>query len=267
MKELHDKVRQLLESKTINLFIGYQNGIGNKVSACFVSSSEQIEKLIYNEDCLRNLIVYFHKPEIKKFSKIGIMANISTLKAILQLASENQIKDEQLVVLIVTQDGKIVELANFQEIEEFVSVNPQIIAPFVRPKIQELNNLPREEKWNYWVAELSNCIKCYACRAACPMCYCTQCTVESNQPQWIPVASHAQGNLEWQLLRVMHLAGRCINCGECARACPVEIPLGLLTTKMNDDIEAMFGQKSGMKADAKYALSSFKVEDKDNFIR
>jgi len=35
--------------------------------------------------------------------------------------------------------------------------------------------------------------------------------------KWIPVASHELGNLDYHLMRAMHLAGRCVNCGECAR--------------------------------------------------
>ena len=59
------------------------------------------------------------------------------------------------------------------------------------------------------------------------------------------------------------MAGRCISCGECARACPVDIPLALLSIHLNDEVEAQFGERPGFRADFDYPLSSFKVEDKE----
>jgi ferredoxin len=80
------------------------------------------------------------------------------------------------------------------------------------------------------------------------------------------VASHALGNLDYHLMRAMHLAGRCVNCGECAKACPMDIPLNLLTYQLIGPIQADFGATAGMKSDAMYALSTFKPDDKENFI-
>ena len=42
-----------------------------------------------------------------------------------------------------------------------------------------------EERWNYFVEETSRCIRCYACRNACPVCYCSECFVDSTMPYWI----------------------------------------------------------------------------------
>ena len=65
----------------------------------------------------------------------------------------------------------------------------------------------------------------YACRAACPLCYCTRCIVEDNRPQWILPWASTLPNIEWQINRVMHMAGRCTGCTECERACPMDIPV------------------------------------------
>ena len=99
------------------------------------------------------------------------------------------------------------------------------------------------------------------------MCYCSQCTVEQNQPQWIKVTAETSGNREWHTMRAMHLAGRCVNCGECGRMCPVGIPVHLLTTKMNQDIAKEFGSKTGFSATGGYALNTFDPNDKDGFIK
>ena len=124
-----------------------------------------------------------------------------------------------------------------------------------------------EERFNYWVETFSTCVKCYACRASCPMCYCGKCNVETNNPQWIPVASHKYGNLEWHIMRAMHLAGRCINCGECTRACPVDIPLNMLSYMLTDFVMDEFHAEAGLSATYAPALSSYTNIDKENFIK
>ncbi len=99
------------------------------------------------------------------------------------------------------------------------------------------------------------------------MCYCERCTMDCNRPQWVPVASHALGNLEYHLVRAMHLAGRCVECGSCGQACPVGIPIHLFTVFAEESVRRQFGQRGGASARADYALSSFRPGDQEGFIR
>jgi Fe-S-cluster-containing hydrogenase component 2 len=69
--------------------------------------------------------------------------------------------------------------------------------------------------------------------------------------------------MEWQINRVMHLAGRCSDCSSCGAACPVGIPIHLLTHKMAEDVKKNFGESDGKGN----VLSTFKPEDKENFIQ
>jgi ferredoxin len=266
MNELIQKVTQLLTDKTIDVFIGYENGTAGRIRTAFVRTPEQAAKLIFNADCKQNLAGYLLKHEVKHLGKIGFHANIAGLRSMMQLASEYQIKDGEVLALLVKDDGQLTEYKTFAEIESYLStINPGITTD-EQSAVENILAMSVQQRWEFWNKEFEKCIKCYACRAACPMCYCHRCTTDVNQPQWIPVASHALGNLDYHLMRAMHLAGRCVNCGECAKACPMDIPLNLLTYQLIGPIQADFGATAGMKSDAMYALSTFKPDDKENFI-
>jgi len=267
MTPLQNKVAELFESGTINLMIGFKNAIHKLPVPCFVENAAQVEQLIFTPSCQGNLAVYLHKPEVKAAKKVGIVANIATLRSVLQLVSENQLGDIEKTVLTVNAQNELLMFDNMDALEQYVQANFPVISDEDKKLLDQVNAMTRAERWQFWTEQFSACVKCYACRAVCPMCYCSTCTVESNQPQWIKVSSETTGNLEWHTMRAMHLAGRCINCGECGRICPVGIPVHLLTAKMNQDIEAEFGAKTGFSFKSGYALNTFKPGDKEQFIK
>ncbi len=267
MEQLKKIIKELLEAGKVNIVIGYKRGFHNIAVPAFATKVEHIEPMIFDETCIGNLAVYLHKDEVKKLGKVGMICNISTLRSIIQLTSENQLWNIEKTLILVTPKGEIKMYTALEEAEKYVQENfPEFDGEDLK-KIEEINALPGDQRWDYWANDCSACIKCYACRAVCPMCYCTQCTVECNQPQWIKVSSQGIGNVEWHVMRAMHLAGRCVNCGECGRVCPVGIPVHLLTTKMNIDLNKEFGGKTGSKLSSEYAMNAFKPDDKENFIR
>ena len=267
MKQLQNKVAELFENGTINLMIGYKNALSKLPVPCFIENASQVEQLIFTPECKGNLAVYLHKPEVKQAKKVGIVANIATLRSIVQLTSENQLWDIEKTVITINAQNEVIVFSTMEELETYVQTNFPGYTEEDKKILESLEAMTREERWQYWTEQFSACIKCYACRAVCPMCYCPQCTVECNQPQWIKVSSGATGNMEWHTMRAMHLAGRCINCGECGRICPVGIPVHLLTAKMNEDVEKEFGAKTGFSCTSGYAMNTFKPGDKEEFIK
>jgi len=123
-----------------------------------------------------------------------------------------------------------------------------------------------KEKWEYWEKQFERCIRCYACRDICPMCYCKNCTADQLSPQWIRRSVNLSENTAWNIMRAYHLAGRCTGCGECERACPMGIPLTKLNKKIEKDVKEMFDYMPGMDAEKKPLLAMFKPEDPEEFI-
>jgi len=136
-----------------------------------------------------------------------------------------------------------------------------------RAKIETLEGMTQEQRWQFWEEEFSRCIRCYACRSICPACFCQRCFVEESEPQWILPIPQWQDNLIFQAIRNIHVAGRCTDCGECDRACPVNIPLRNLTKEMYDLVDELFHYKSGMDKDAPPLMTAYEAEEAEDFIR
>ena len=93
------------------------------------------------------------------------------------------------------------------------------------------------------------------------MCFCERCVADKTQPQWVDSSPHPRGAFAWNVTRALHLAGRCVDCGECERACPVDIPLMVLKRRLAKDIHELFDYRAGTDPQAKPPLLSFKVEE------
>lgn len=117
------------------------------------------------------------------------------------------------------------------------------------------------QRREFWRQQFSRCIRCYACRESCPMCFCRDvCIMQTQVPHWAGGEVNARESEMIQLIRVSHLAGRCTGCGECERACPVGIPLMLLMDEQNIATEDLFGYSAGSDLEARPPLLTFDVK-------
>lgn len=266
MNELRQKAKEMLESGRVQLVIGYEEVSGNKVRAAFINSGEKADCLVYNSRCIQNLAVYLTRKDMLESGCVAITATIPVMRSIIQLASENQVKEESLKILGLLPGGEIKLFERFRDMDQFLQLYKQMKDECEVEMLNRVSQMTPSERWKFWLHVLEPCFKCYACRAACPLCYCSKCSVEINRPQWVPVPSHHQGNIEWHIMRALHMAGRCTGCDACATACPLGIPLNLLTRQVQTDMEINFAY-TGPALENGHMMSTFKPEDKENFIK
>ena len=156
----------------------------------------------------------------------------------------------------------------------------ELNAPFTA--LNRFEEVDAGARWKYWERQFERCIRCFACRSVCPMCYCEECVVDSisfpvtgqttaeekaNRVRWIERSATRPENMTYHMTRVLHLAGRCIDCNECERVCPVNIPLRLLNNKMEREAREEFGFEPGASIGGPSLTASFLDNDPGGFIR
>lgn len=253
-----------MADKTVAAVIGYEQGDNTELARpVIITQPEETAALVWNEYCIPILTKYLLKPEVKTLGKSAIIAKPADIRAIVGLIQEKQLTREDIYIVAVGNKDKTPKI--YDELLEDNTVKDKAEVS-LETEIKDLEAKSSEERWVFWEKELSKCIKCYACRQVCPLCYCRQCIADKNQPQWIPTSPHFAGNFLWNITRAYHLAGRCIDCGECERACPVGIPLMLLNKKIEQIIKDKFDYIPGFDPEAVPPLATYKEDDKENFI-
>jgi len=135
-----------------------------------------------------------------------------------------------------------------------------------RRKAAEFESKPIDVRWTRFQEALSKCIRCNACRQACPVCYCKDCLLDQTRPRWIGAGTDFSDVAIYHMVRALHLAGRCTECGACARACPMGIDTRLLARKLTLEVEDLYGYRPGESAEATPPLSAFAMDDPQEFL-
>lgn len=275
VQHIQETAKKLLEEKKADIIIGYKNGL-NGITPHIFSNPEQAKELIWNEKCANNLAVY-----LKEFCRIGkkvaITAKGCDIKSIDGLIKEYQInKDDVFIIALecyktVNRNGKIFDKCKSCDVNK-PNVFNELIQADKQEKIEkvdywhdltEFEKKDSKAKEKFWKEQAAKCIRCYACRQACPLCFCEECYADQTIPNWIDPSPSVQGNLQWFHMRSFDLAGRCTGCRECDRVCPADIPWVLLNKAAEKEIKEKFSYDPDKD---KLPLFDFKKEDKGEFI-
>ena len=296
---------KLLTQGKVDMVIGFRQGSVPMMNVpCMVKNPADLDKLVWDGHCGINLANYVidRKEKIGIVAKGCDSRNLVNLmienkikreqlviigvpcKGMLDYRKiESNIVEEKENAQVLVKSGDHEELLERAALlQDNCSIcihhNPVIYDELVGTLVEEqeldryaqvkkVEALSIADKWDYFETLLNPCIRCYACRNACPLCFCPTCFVDEDKPQWVGKGEDPTDARTFHFLRAYHCAGRCTDCGACVRACPMGIDVRAFTLKLEKDCFELWGWESGLSLDQRPALDVFKPDDPQDFIK
>jgi ferredoxin len=243
---MKEAVKTWLETGRVDIFLGYRMMEGHPLPYVFVKDRlQEVDELIsgdarYSLEKLAAKIAA-EQPGIK----IGILARDCNKRALNVLSVWNQLDPGQVETLDINccpsnlKDGAQCSYLKPPKTgfhKKQVGIDNQY-------DLEDFENYDQQERFTRWINEFQRCIKCYGCRNICPVCFCKECSLE--HPDLIKAGELPPEIPIFHLVRAVHMAGRCIDCGLCEEACPADIPLRLLYRKVNQIVSDIFDYQPG----------------------
>ena len=257
----------------MSCFIGYEEGTRGRVRPAFAYEPGDTDRLIWDERCTYNLSTYLHQfrhppRRGEEPPRVGILVKPCDSRSLNVLFHEEQIDRANVYVVGVTCKGVKVNGQTEERCQRcaervplvydvVMGTVPKVVGREDYADVVALERMSPQERLAFWTREFDRCIRCYACRQACPACYCFECVAEQLDPQWMSIAIDLSQKRFFHIMRAYHLAGRCSGCNACEEACPMDIPLSLLNRHIAKEVEDLFGYRPGQDATTPPPLATF----------
>ena len=247
---MQEQVREWLEQGKVDIFLGYKMIQDHPLPYCFTKDNlDEIGDLIvgkarYSLEKMATKIAAEH-PELK----IGLLVRDCNQRALNVLYVWNQLRPDNIETISLNCcPSKLKEHGDCSYLEpEKAAPLKMMIGIDNNMDVKTAEEFGQKDRYSRWMYEFQKCLKCYGCRDICPVCFCKECSLEHTDliatgsiPPEVPI---------FHLVRAVHMGGRCIDCGLCEDACPVDISLRLLYRKVNDIVSDVFDYKTGTSAD------------------
>jgi formate dehydrogenase (coenzyme F420) beta subunit len=296
-KKMRAAAKKLLTDGNVDMVVGFRKGSRPGTSRpYFARSAADIDKLVWDGFCFANLAAFlprlFEKPARPKDNykppRVAVTAKGCDGRSIAGLVRENQVPRANLVIIAMPCEGmyspqKSAAAASAKK-NEIARACVECIAPeakdadiciegtsrkAVKPTYNRVKAFAAKspaERWKAFTKEISRCIRCNACREACPNCYCKVCFADQRKPSWVSPANELSETIAFHMGRMFHQAGRCVECDACVNACPMGIDLRLFTQKLAADAGELFGFVPGVSGGDVPMLHTFAQDDSERFI-
>jgi formate dehydrogenase (coenzyme F420) beta subunit len=124
---------------------------------------------------------------------------------------------------------------------------------------------------------LADCVNCYNCRIACPVCYCKECVMLTDVFDYDPslylkwseqkgIVKMPTDTVFYHLTRMSHMSLACVGCGQCTNACPNDIPLTELFRTVAHQTQQAFEYEAGRSLEEQQPLSFYRENEYEEVV-
>jgi len=177
-------------------------------------------------------------PWISK-GKIAVITRRCDEKALAELAKRKYVDEKRIIRIgLACTEEQILRC----RCEDPVPSHADVGEPHAGVKGDDLSarlaKMSQKDRLAFWVDQYKKCNKCFGCTLTCPVCFCDDdCVLEERT--FVAEPSIPPG-LSFHMVRSYHMIDKCIECGECERACPAEIPLLTMRKLLAKDMKEVF---------------------------
>lgn len=286
--QIREIASKLFAEDKIDVFIGYRmTGFDENQVPALIRDPKEVSKLVLTDKSVFNLTNYL-KQDHTRNKRIGLVVKGCDSRALNLLLTESQVKRENLHIVGIPCKGVVDESGNkMQNCIECIYPNPVVFDEMVdgtptglgdsdgvggpsyqvNTDIQNIAAMNLVERRAYFEEVFESCIRCNACRHSCPMCYCAKCCIDQETSTLYHGANTTSSAFHALMTWSLHLAGRCVDCRNCEKACPSHLPLHLLH-KWNERViyENFQEHLAGVHEGDRGAFYKYSMKDPDDFI-
>ena len=178
--------------------------------------------------------------------KLGVVVRGCEQRALTEMAKLGQVDLDRLVLIgLACTSAMARECACARPYPEHIDAGEKTdgVSPTEDGRVRELLSMELQDRLDIWQEAFTRCIKCYGCRNACPVCICEECTLQ--QACWVE-QGRIPPSLPFHLIRFYHVADKCLGCGACEAACPMDIPLTALHLLFRERLRELFAYEPGL---------------------
>jgi len=278
-KQIQDIAAKLFADGKIDVFVGYRmNGFDDNQIPVVITDPKEVAELVFTEKSVFNLTNYL-KADHTRGKRVGLVVKGCDSRSLNLLLTESQVKREKLYIIGIACEGVVDDkgqkMQNCVECivpdavvyDEMLGTPKGIRDYIVNSDIIELAQKGLVERREYFEQIFENCIRCNACRHSCPLCYCAKCCIDQETATIYNGSNTSSSAFHALMTWSLHLAGRCVDCRNCEKACPSHLPLHLLH-KQNEKViyDNFQNHLAGVEEGDRGAFYKYSLKDPDDFI-